>query len=201
MNAMKLRSSEKLVLALTLFLVLFGAFFRVLRLEFFPTAQNFAPLMAIACCGALFLPGWLALAAPLGALVISDLILDAHYGWPFFSLEVWPRYIFFALAVGSGLWARRFRGAALPTLGVVTANSVLFYLLTNTISWIHDPNYAKTAAGLLQSLTVGVPGLPPTWLFLRASLVSDLLFAGLFLLAFHVAHRTPRPVAAAASAP
>jgi hypothetical protein len=187
-------------LLFVLFLVAFGAFFRVLRLDLFPDAQNFAPLMAIACCGALFLPGWLAFVAPLGALVISDILLNAHYGFPFVSFEVLPRYAFFAFAVASGLAARRFRTRPLPVFGLVAANSILFYLFTNFFSWIGDAGYVKNFAGLLQALTIGLPGYPPTWTFLRYSLISDLLFTGLFLLAFHFANRQPHAIPAQARA-
>jgi hypothetical protein len=30
-------------------------------------------------------------------------------------------------------------------------------------------------------LTVGIPGYPPSWTFLRSSLISDLLFTSLFV--------------------
>lgn len=194
MNVMKSmpRSSENLALALTLFLVIFGAFFRVLRLDFFPDAWNFAPLMAIACCGALLLPGWLALVAPLGALVLSDIVLNAQYGVALVDPEVLPRYLCFAIAALSGIAARRWKAAPMPTFGIVAANSVFFYLFTNVFSWLGNPTYAKTTAGLVQALTVGVPGQPPTWMFFRNSLISDLFFTGVFLLAFHLASREPR---------
>jgi hypothetical protein len=190
------RTHNPLALGLCLFLIAFGAFFRVLRLDFFPEAQNFAPLMAIACCGALFLPGALAYVAPLVALVLSDILLDYHYGFPFFSFEVWPRYVCFIVGVASGVVARRTNGAPFPVLGVVAANSLFFYLFSNFFSWIGEAAYPKTFAGLLQALTVGVPGWPPTWTFLRYSLISDLLFTSLFLLAFHFANREPRAVTA-----
>ena len=193
-------SAHGTTLAFCLFLVGFGAFFRVVRLEFFPELQNFAPLMAIACCGALLLPGWLALAAPLGALIVSDILLNLHYHASVFSLEELPRYFCFALGVASGLFARRFRGAPLPVLGTVAANSIFFYLFTNTFSWLGNAAYPKTAAGLLQALTVGVPGWPPTWTFLRNSLASDLIFAGVFLVALHFSTRTQRPETALARA-
>jgi hypothetical protein len=189
-----------LTLGFCLFLIGFGAFFRVLRLEFFPDFQNFAPLMAIACCGALFLPGWLAFAAPLGALCISDVMLNLHYGVAVFSLGELPRYLCFGLAVAGGIFARRWQGAALPTLGFVAANSVLFYLVTNFFCWLGEAAYPKTAAGLLQALTVGLPGWPPTWTFLRNSLVSDLLFTGLFIAAVHLASQPRRTEAALARA-
>ena len=38
-------------------------------------------------------------------------------------------------------------------------------------------------SGWVQALTTGLPGFPPTWVFLRNSLVSDLGFALVLLLA------------------
>src|SRR5204863_6960403 len=63
------------------------------------------------------------------------------------------------------------------------AGSTLFYFLTNAFSWLSDPGYAKAMAGLIQALTVGLPqySATPTWMFFRNSLVSDLIFTGLFV--------------------
>ena len=49
--------------------------------------------------------------------------------------------------------------------------------------WITDPGYAKNFAGLVQSLTVGLPayGGTPSWMFFRNSLVSDAIFTALFV--------------------
>jgi hypothetical protein len=61
--------------------------------------------------------------------------------------------------------------------------STLFYLITNVFSWLSDPGYAKNFAGLIQSLTIGLPqySATPTWMFFRNSLVSDLVFTCLFV--------------------
>src|SRR6266566_2194771 len=52
--------------------------------------------------------------------------------------------------------------------------STIFYAITNAFSWLHDPGYAKNFAGLVQSLTVGLPqySATPSWMFFRNSLVS-----------------------------
>jgi hypothetical protein len=59
----------------------------------------------------------------------------------------------------------------------------MFYVITNTFSWVSDPGYAKNFAGLVQSLTFGLPqySATPTWMFFRNSLISDLVFTGLFV--------------------
>ena len=60
--------------------------------------------------------------------------------------------------------------------------SVLFYLVTNSVSWLGDAYYAKTLAGWWQAMTVGHPEYPPTLWFFRNTLVGDLLFTGVFAL-------------------
>jgi hypothetical protein len=57
---------------------------------------------------------------------------------------------------------------------------LLFYGVTNTLSWLRDPAYAKTLAGWWTALTTGSAGWPETWTFLRNSLMSSALFSALF---------------------
>ena len=56
------------------------------------------------------------------------------------------------------------------------ACSVLFYLGANTFSWAIGSGYAKTLAGWWQSQTVGLPGYPPSILFLRNALIGDVFW-------------------------
>lgn len=141
---------------------------------------NFAPLAAIALCGAICLPRRTALALPLAALLASDLVLNAHYGAPLVSPEMAMRYIALALAGGIGLLLRP-RPALPRVLGGSLAASVLFYFLTNAASWIGNPFYPQTPGGLAQALWSGRPGFPPTWMFFRNTLCSDVVFTALFL--------------------
>ncbi len=172
-------TTPTLVLALALLLV--AAFFRVARLEALPALPNFAPIMAIALCGALLLPGWMALVVPFTALLVSDLLLNFHYGVAAFGTGELVRYAVYALGIGAGL-ALRNRNAATPAIfATVAGSSLLFYLVTNTAAWLGNAAYPQNLGGLVQSLTVGLPGFPPTWVFFRNSLVSDLLFTGLIL--------------------
>jgi hypothetical protein len=73
--------------------------------------------------------------------------------------------------------------------------STMFYVITNTFSWLSDPGYAKNLAGLIQSLTVGLPqySATPTWMFFRNSLVSDLIFTGLFVVCMNAGRSMGRP--------
>jgi len=143
--------------------------------------QNFSPLAAICLCGAAYLPRKMAVALPVAVLVISDLFLNAHYGQPLLSLGMLPNYIAFGLILGMG-WMIRKHGRAWMVIPASLLGSALFYLITNTGSWISNPVYSRSFAGWLQALTTGAPPYPPTWAFYRSTLVSDLLFTTVFVL-------------------
>lgn len=143
-------------------------------------AWNFAPVAAIALCGGIFLPRRLAVILPLAILFASDVLLNLHYRVPLLDVQMLARYVALALTVGLGLCLRQSRKAPLILLGSV-AGSVLFYVLTNTGSWFTAPEYAKTFAGWFQALTTGVPGWPPTIVFFRNTVISDLVFTIVFL--------------------
>jgi hypothetical protein len=72
------------------------------------------------------------------------------------------------------------RTSFLGLLGGGLLGAILFYIITNTASWLHNPEYAKNLAGWLQALTSGTSGYPPTWTFFRNTLMSGGLFTGLF---------------------
>ena len=159
---------------------------------------NFAPLGAIALCGAVFLPKKWAVLLPLGAIFISDLILNAHYGFGLSEGTMLVRYTALAAIVAVGLLLRNNPRTGYVLAGSL-AGSVIFYTLGNTGAWLADPGYAKTFGGWVQSMTVGLPHFPPSWVFFRNTLVSDLLFTGLFLVCMAYAAR-PRKAAAEAAA-
>jgi hypothetical protein len=143
-------------------------------------AWNFAPVSAIAFCGAVFLPRRLTWAVPLGILLVSDLILNVRYGVALLDFQILIRYIALAITVALGLRIRRSPHFFRILLGSLAA-SVIFYVTTNTASWAESPAYAKTVGGWIQALTTGVPGFPPTILFFRNTVLSDLLFTLLFV--------------------
>ena len=145
---------------------------------------NFSPMAALCLCGAAFLPRRLAIAVPLVALLGTDLVLNAHYGFPLFTVDFLGTVVAFAAVTALG-WQLRKNPRPGVILPAVLGGSLFFYIATNTASWLYEPGYAKSAAGWLQALTTGLPGYAPTWTFLRNSLVSDLLFAALFLACMH----------------
>jgi len=179
---MKIPHTTPFSMLLTLILLFTGIFFRLIRVDLAPgTLPNFSPLMAAALCGAVFIPGWLGLLVPIVALLVSDALLNVHYEVPVVSTQLlWtlPGYL---IAVGLGWMIRERRGGISTILGGTLVASALFYLITNTGSWLGLVAYPQNFAGWIQSLTSGLPGYPPTWVFFRNSLVSDLLFAAFFV--------------------
>ena len=151
--------------------------------------HNFAPVAAVALCGAVFLSRRLAVVLPLAILFISDVVLNlVHYHKPLFTLEIIPRYLALLLIVMLGM---RLRGRVrLPGLLAASfVGSIIFYMITNTGSWWTEPAYAKTFSGWIQALTVGLPGWPSTWWFYRHTLLSDMLFTLLFVGCMALARR------------
>lgn len=163
--------------------------------------SNFAPLAAVALCAAAYFPTKYKFAVPMLALLISDVVLNVSYGFSLLSPFVMSHYIGFALVGGLG-WLLRKRASFKTLLPASIAASVIFYVVTNAVSWLFDPGYAKNLAGLVQALTVGLPqySATPSWMFFRNSMLSDLLFTGLFILCMHRG-RASEPAGAPAALP
>ena len=154
---------------------------------------NFAPLAAIALCAAAYFPAKYKFTVPIIALLISDVVLNIHYGFSLLSPFVLSHYLGFALVGCLGLLLRN-RRSLKTLLPASIAGSLIFYVVTNVVSWLFDPGYAKNFGGLIQALTVGLPqySATPTWMFFRNSVVSDLLFTGLFVLCMHLGRSSER---------
>jgi hypothetical protein len=148
---------------------------------------NFAPIAAIALCAAAYFPPKYKFTVPMMALLISDLVLNAHYGFSLVSPFVLSHYVGFAIVGCLGLLLQR-RASWKTLLPASVAASLIFYVVTNSVSWIYDPGYGKNFAGLIQSLTVGLPeySATPSWMFFRNSLISDLVFTFLFVVCMNV---------------
>lgn len=178
-----------LVTALVIFVLAAG--WRVLAAHV-PALPNFAPVMALTFCAAVYVRDrrwWL---VPFAALLASDVYLDYHYAATFGETWNWPsaavRLVCFAAALPIGRFVAQHKNWTTLFGGTLVA-SLLFYVATNTDAWIRDPFYAKTAAGWIQALTVGRPEFPPTLFFFRNTIVSDLLFVAGFALAMEFATR------------
>lgn len=141
---------------------------------------NFSAVYGLLFCAGVYLSGGLAWWLPLGVLAVTDLGLNWYYGAPLLAPPMLGTYGAYAALI---LLGRRFSPQT-PFLGLLAGGmlgAVLFYLLTNTLSWLLDPHYLKTLGGWIQALTVGRPEFPPTWVFFRNTLLSGGLFTGLFV--------------------
>lgn len=143
--------------------------------------DNFSAAYALAFCAGVFVAGSVAWWLPMLTLAVTDVVLNVfYYHVPVFDRYFLAKNLGFLLLIALG---RRFqpRSNWLKLLGGGVLGAVLFYLITNTASWLSDPGYAKTLAGWLQALTTGLPGFPPTWVFFLKTLLSGGLFTGLFV--------------------
>ncbi|PZR76145.1 MAG: hypothetical protein DLM73_03350, partial [Chthoniobacterales bacterium] len=59
--------------------------------------SNFAPLAAIALCAAAYFPAKYKFTVPMIALLVSDIVLNSHYGFSLFSPFIASHYLGFAL--------------------------------------------------------------------------------------------------------
>ena len=177
-----------------LLLVIAAVVFRIATGFFRPSDSigwmNFAPIAAIALCAAAYFPRKYKFTVPMIALLISDVVLDAHYGFSLLSPFVLSHYIGFAIVGCLGLLLQN-RASWKTLLPASVVASLIFYVITNAVSWIYDPGYPKNFSGLVQSVTVGLPqySATPSWMFFRNSVVSDLLFTLLFVVCINLGRR------------
>ncbi len=149
----------------TKFLGIYGVASVLLRL--LPHAPNVAPVGALALfAGARGKSGW-SMAAPLAVMAISDVFIG-FYEWKI-MLAVYGSFF------GIALLGRAVKKNASPENIVLAtfAGSAIFFLFTNGAVWAFSPWYAKNAAGLMESLMMGLP-------FWRNSLIGDLGYGAVF---------------------
>jgi hypothetical protein len=166
--------------------------FRVLRAGALPELPNFSPVSAVAFCGGLFLPGILAWIVPISVLFVSDLALAMLIGYPAFSAAQFVSWACILAVVGIGRFLSKASFSSLRFFSALIGSGLLFYLVTNTAAWIGNPSYPRGLGGLWMSLTTGLPGFPPSWIFYRNALVSDLIFGALLLAVWTLASRAVR---------
>jgi hypothetical protein len=142
--------------------------------------QNFSAAHALLFCAAFWLPGWIGWVLPLATIIVTDILLNVFaYDVTVLDLRQVTNWMILALFVVLAKWLARRRSYGRVFLGTLFG-ALLFYLVSNSVSWMVNPAYTKTIAGWVQALTVGLPGFPPTWVFGLKSLLGTGLFTGLF---------------------
>ena len=145
-------------------------------LRLVPHPPNFTPIGAMALFSGAYLGRrWLAFAAPLAALVLSDLVLGFY-----------PEVIFVYLSVaaivliGRSLWRRK------TVLGVgfaALASSVLFFAVTNLGVWLVMDYYPKDLGGLVACYVAAIP-------FFQNTIAGDLFYATVLFGGFALLERS-----------
>ena len=169
----------KRLLPFLVFAIVLGAA-RILGSHTPETLGNLQPLGALFFCGmALF--GLRGIILPTLVWLITYPLTNLHQGYGWSAQMIIPLLGFLAMI----LLARSFQKASPGKVFLGSlASALVFYLVTNTLSWAIDPLYPKSFAGLAQALTVGLPQFAtPTWMFFRNSLISQSVFSALFIIA------------------
>ncbi len=143
---------------------------------------NFSVAYAFAFCAGVYFRGAWAWWLPLGVMLATDMTLNVfYYHVSPFGFYLLTNYAIYALLIGLGKWI----GHRAPFLTLFLgglAGAVIFYVISNTLAWWDNPGYARTLAGWIQALTLGLPTVhPTTWELFRNTLLSGGLFTALFV--------------------
>jgi hypothetical protein len=143
---------------------------------------NFSVVYAFVFCAGVYFPKRIAWWLPLGTMLATDVALNIfYYHVPPFGFYLLLNYAVYAVLIALGKWFGARAGFFKLLFGGLLG-AVLFYLVTNTLAWFQDPDYAKTIAGWIQALTVGLPNIhPSTWELFRNTFLSTGLFTTLFV--------------------
>jgi len=131
-----------------------------------PHPPNFTAIAAIALVGGIYLDRRAALAVPIAAMILSDMMLGFHGLMP---------YVYAGFLLTGALGMALKHAPRFPALlGGSLAGSILFFILTNGGVWLTGDGsfYPKTVEGLLACYAAGIP-------FFRNSLLGDLIYTGM----------------------
>ena len=156
-----------------------------------------SPLMAFALCSGVFLPKKWALWFPVAAVLVTHVVINVIAGQPVIHWYAVLTIAAVAVVAAAGVVVKK-KASLAVLLGTSLLSTVLFHLVSNTVSFFIDPGYAKTLAGWWQCQTIGLPGFLPTWVFTLRQIGGDLAFTALFYAAFRQSLPQPGTVSAVA---
>jgi len=140
------------------------AFMRII-----PHIPNLAPVGGLALFSGAHLNKKWAILLPLGAMIVSDIILGFHS-------TIFYVYGSFILITFLGQRLKK-NPSARSLLSISLVSSTLFFFITNFGVWAATPLYSKDVAGLTSSFVMGLP-------FFRNTILGDLLYTFVFFYGF-----------------
>jgi hypothetical protein len=164
---------------MTRLIALLSAIAAAAALRLVPHPPNFSPIDAMALFSGAYLGRrWVAFAAPLAALLLSDLVLGFYSGMLF-------QYAAVILIVFLGTLALS-KVTVLRLVGTALASSILFFVVSNFGVWAVSGMYAHTLAGLSACYVAAIP-------FFQNTAAGDLFYATLLFGGFALAeHFVPQ---------
>jgi len=160
-------------------IALLSAILVAAALRLVPHPPNFSPIDAIALFSGAYLGRKaIAFVAPIGALLLSDLVLGFYHGQATVYFSV-------ALIVTIGMVALT-RRSAVRVGAAAVASSILFFVITNFGMWLFSGFYPRTLVGLEACYVAAIP-------FFQNTLAGDLFYAALLFGGFRLAeHFAPQ---------
>lgn len=141
-----------------------------------PSFFNFSPAIAIFLITGVYFKGKLAWSLPVIAVFLTDLFMNHYHGLnflePFMIVTLCSYSLVFIIGRKMGN-----QSSITKILGAGIVSSLLFHTLTCSYAWAYNPAYLKSFSGWLQALFIGEPGYVPSYLFLRNSVLSTVLFS------------------------
>ena len=144
---------------------------------------GWSPLMALALCAGAFFPKRWALLVSMLSVVVPHFVINRMLGIPAWdaNLPMLMLSVLLVVGMGSAVGGK----ATVPVfLGASILSTLLFHLVSNTVSFFTVPGYDASLAGWIQAQTTGLPQYSPqTWVFSAKQLAGDLLFTLVFVTA------------------
>lgn len=149
----------------------FGILILAVLSRFMPHPPNFTPILAIALFGgAIFKNKKIALAVPILAVFMTDLVLGLHE-------SMIPVYLCLGLFMYMGMNLKKNNSKSIAVNSIGAA--ILFFIVTNFSVWAFGGMYAPNLSGLMESYALAIP-------FFNWSLISTLLFSGVLFGAYNL---------------
>lgn len=145
----------------------------------YPELFNFSPVIAIFLFSAAYIKGRFSWIVPTIGVILSDLLLSAFYGHKLVEPFMFVAWFSYALIFLLGKWmGTKGNIYKIGICGLISA--FLFHIITCSFSWWINPAYVKTISGLAQAIFLGEPGFPPSYLFLKNTVLGTLFYSSLF---------------------